>query len=185
MKKFFSILILTCFAVFAFAQNSSLLRPRMEIAEVEVEVSEDIATELEVFYMNDETPRTYYLSLGHLGIGGDIVQIDFDPLFELFIPLGGTLEESIAKMQEISEFYKMPKLSTMELSGCFAVAYPNAELIPVQVTRRQLILTRLLEFSIPVPGNVDLVRATHISKGDFVSLLNALKFYRKLHPGEE
>lgn len=31
----------------------------------------------------------YYLSVGHLGIGGDILQINFDRIFELFLPLGG------------------------------------------------------------------------------------------------
>ena len=64
MKKIITILIFVCVSAFAFAQSSSILRPRIEIAEVS---TEDINTvNLEVFYMNDENPRTYYLSLGHL-----------------------------------------------------------------------------------------------------------------------
>ena len=99
MKRFLATLLLASAAAVAFAQNS-LIRPRMEIAE-----SEENGISLEVFYMDDESPRVYYLSLGHLGVGSDIVQIQFDPLYELFIPLGNTLEESIGKMEEIKEYY--------------------------------------------------------------------------------
>ena len=176
-------LAVACIATIAFAQNTSILRPRMEIAEVETEVADMVDTQLEVFYMNDESPRMYYLSLGNLGVGTDIVQIDFDPVFELFIPLGGTLEEAVAKMEEIKGFYALPKLSTAELSGSFALAYPNDNVVTVTVTRRQLILTKLLEFSIPT-GSEGIVRATHISKSDFSSLLSSVKLYRKLHPNE-
>ena len=98
MKKVILTLALVCVTVLAFGQNK-ILRPRIEIAEVETEIDEAFTTELEVFYMNDENPRMYYLSLGHLGIGTDIIQLQFDPVYELFIPLGGTLEEAIAKMQ--------------------------------------------------------------------------------------
>ena len=124
MKKIILTIALVCLAVLSFGQNK-VLRPRIEIVEVETEIDEAFTTELEVFYMNDENPRMYYLSLGHLGIGTDIIQLQFDPVYELFIPLGGTLEEAIAKMQEIKNFYKAPRKSTMELEGSFAVAYPT------------------------------------------------------------
>ena len=127
MKKIILTIALVCLAVLSFGQNK-VLRPRIEIVEVETEIDEAFTTELEVFYMNDENPRMYYLSLGHLGIGTDIIQLQFDPVYELFIPLGGTLEEAIAKMQEIKNFYKAPRKSTMELEGSFAVAYPTKEI---------------------------------------------------------
>lgn len=185
MKRIITSLALVCVTLFAFAQNSSILRPRIEIADLETEEAEVFHTKLEVFYMNDENPRVYYLSVGNLGIGVDILQINFDPIYELFIPLGESLEEAIEKMNEIKAFYKKPRLSTMELDGCFAVAYPNGNLTKVKVTRRQLIASNLLEFSIPNEGSGDLVRATYISKSEFGSLLGTLKIYRKLHPKEK
>lgn len=184
MKKIILSIALVCVAVLSFGQNNSILRPRIEIVELETEIDEAFSTEMEVFYMNDENPRMYYLSLGNLGIGGDIIQIQFDPVFELFIPLGGTLEEAVAKMEEIKAFYKMPRKSTMEIDGCFSVAYPSNEIIPIKVTRRQFV-SKVLEFSIPASGVENLVRATHIGKNDFGSLLTSLKVYRKLHPKEK
>ena len=185
MKKIIITFALVCISLFAFAQNSSILRPRIEIAEKETEIAEMFDTELEVFYMNDEDPRMYYLSLGNLGIGNDLVQIDFDPVYELFIPLGGTLEEAIAKMEEIKAFYKEPRQATMEIDGCFAALYPNDKLTTVKVTRRQILTPNILEFSIPNAGSESLIRATHITKSDFGGLLSALKIYKKLHPKQK
>jgi len=182
MKKTFFTLALVCVTVFSFGQTSSILRPRVEIAEAS---SEEHNTSLEVFYMNDESPRTYYLSLGNLGIGGDIVQLEFDPVFELFIPLGGSLEEAISKMEEIKAFYKMPRLSQTEIEASFAALYPTDKIHTVTVTSRRFLLSKVLEFSIPVEGNEPLVRATHIYKSDFNSLLTTLKIYKKLHPKQE
>ena len=181
MKRIFATLALVCVTVFAFGQNSSILRPRVEIAEAS---SEEHGTDMEVFYMNDESPRTYYLSLGNLGIGGDIVQLDFDPVFELFIPLGGNVEEAIATMEEIKALYKMPRLSQTEITASFAALYPTDELVTVTVTSRRFLFSKVLEFSLPVQGSDALVRATHIYRSDFNSLLTTLKIYRKLHPKE-
>ena len=164
-----------------FAQKP-LFRPRMEIATFETEQAGTVQKALEVFYMDDETPRTYYLSLGRMGIGGDIVQLDLDPVSELFIPLGNTLEEAVAKMEEIKAFFGQPKLSTMEVRGSLSIAYPGSELVPVKVTRRQALASKLLEFSIPVPGEDGFVRAAYVSKSDFGSLLSSVKIYRKIHP---
>ena len=181
MKRFIITIALTIFTLGAFAQNN-MLAQRMEIVQLE---TEDLNTvELEVFYMNDESPRVYYLSLGHLGIGTDILQLTFDPVYELFIPLGGTLEEAVAKMEEIKDFYKLPRQAEKEITGCFAAIRPNGELIPVKVTSRKLLSAKILEFSLPT-GSEGLVRATHIQKSEFGSLLTSLKVYRKLHPKEQ
>ena len=178
MKRLFVTILLAAAATVALAQNS-ILRPRVEIAEVE---TEETNTELEVFYMNDESPRVYYLSLGHLGIGTDIIQVQFDPVYELFIPLGSTLDEAIEKMKEIQAWYKQPRQWNTEITGSFAVAYPKDEPVTVTVTSRRLLGSKILEFSLPYD---ELVRATHITKSNFTSILNALKFYRKLHPKEQ
>lgn len=185
MKKFVIALALVCVTIGAFAQKK-VVRPRMEIVQSEEEaINGLVSTSLEVFYMGDEDPRTYYLSVGHLGIGGDIVQIEVNPLFELFIPLGNTLEEAIAKMEEIKAFFKQPKLSTMELTGSYALAYPTDELVTITLTRRQAIASKLVEFSIPAPGSDTVVQATYVSKGEFGGLTSSLKFYKKLHPKEK
>ena len=168
--------------IISYAQDTnSILRPRMEIVQIDESEGNIICTELEVFYMADESPRTYYLSAGHLGIGNDIIQLTFDPVFELFIPLGNNLDEAVAKLQEIKDFYNEPRLAKMELEGCLAPLYPNDNLEPVTLTRRNLVLTKLAEFSVPRDG---LVRATYLSKANIGTLLSGVKFYRTLHPNE-
>jgi len=179
MKNLFASFALACLSVFSFAQNPSIIRPRIEIAESGSE--EDVG--LMVFYMDDESPRTYYLSLGPLGIGTEIVQVGFDPIFELFIPLGNTLDEAIAKMEEIKGFYQLPKKETAEIEVCFAALYPNDTRVTATVTPRRLLISRMLEFSIPTDTE-GVVRATHIDKSDFSILLGGLKLHKRLHPSE-
>lgn len=182
MKKFVITALLALAATAAFAQNSAL-RPRVEIAQVESEVGGIVETALEVFYMNDESPRMYYLSLGHLGFGNDIVQIDIDPLTELFIPLGSTVGEAVGKLEEIKALYNMENLETTELEGYFSILYPDtSNPVTVTVTRRQLLASKLLEFSVPAKGSEVLLRARHISRSDFSQIVGGVKFYKKLHP---
>ena len=177
MKRLIITLALAFVALCAFSQNK-ILRPRMEIAELE----SDGNTSLQVFYMDDESPRTYYLSVGHLGIGGDIVQLQVDPLFELFIPLGNSLEEAVDNIQQLKEFCNEPRLSAMELSGSFALAYPADPYETVTVTARRMLLSKILEFSIPREG---FVRAVYVARSDLAGILTSLKLYRKLHPSEQ
>lgn len=182
MKRLLITITLAFVAVAAFSQNK-LFRPRIEIAQLENDVTID-AIEMEVFYMNDEDPRMYYLSLGHIGIGTDIVQVDFDPLFELFVPLGGTIKEAIAKMEEIKTWFKEDRLSERELTGYFSLAYPGGDPVSIKVTSRRLLASKILEFSLPT-GTEGIVRATHIGKAEFGGLLSTLKIYKKLHPKQQ
>lgn len=179
MKRLFATLAIACVTVLAFAQNSSILRPRMEIAEIE----ENESVVLDVFYMNDESPRVYYLSVGNLGIGNNVIQIGFDPAFELFIPLGGTLDEAIIALEELKAFYKQPKKSTMEIRGLFSVAYPTGEPVTITVTSRRFIFSKILEFSLPTESE-GIVRATHVSRAKFNSIISSVKIYKALHPKE-
>ena len=153
---------------------------RMELATVETEVGGYETAEMEVFAMRDS--GTYWLSVGHLGIGTDLVQLEFDPVFELFIPLGNTLEEALVKMKEFQAFYKEPRLSTMEVQGCLAAMYPGENFEPVTITSRRLLGAKILSFSVQ---RDDFVRATYISKSDFNSLVFSLKAYKALHPKEK
>ena len=180
MKRIVTTLVLALATIGAFAQKPAL-RPRIEIVKTESEDGSVAGNSLEVFYMKDDEPRMYYLSVGNLGIGDNIVQLEIDPIYELFIPLGNTLEESIATLEQFKAFYKQPKNSTMETNGSFAALYPKDELIPVTVTRRQSLASKLLEFSIPAKES-DAIRATYISKSEFSGIISSLKFYKKLHP---
>lgn len=123
----------------------------------------------------------YYLSVGHLGIGDDIIQFNIDPIFELFIPLGDTVAEAMDYLKELQSLLKGPKGKSMEIEGCLAAAFPNDKLEKVTVTYQKVLLTNLLEFKVEREGYT---RATHIPKSQFNSLIRSLKFYRKLHPKE-
>ena len=178
--KTLTILLLAAMPALASAQVLQKASQRLELATVETELAGYETAELEVFKMNDT--GTYWLSVGHLGIGVDLVQLKFDPVFELFIPLGNSLEEAIAKMKELKAFYKQPRLSTMEVQGCLAAMYPSENFEPVTITSRRLLGAKILSFSVQ---RDDFVRATYISKSDFGSLLFSLKAYKKLHPKEK
>ena len=176
MKRiiFFCMAVLMTTATFA---QDALLRQRLELVENENEVT---GLNLEVFQMQDN--GKYYLSVGNLGIGTDIVQLKFDPVYELFIPLGETLAEAVETMKTIQGWYKMARKESKSIDGCLSAAYPNDKVEQVAVTRRQLLTERLLEFSVKRDG---LVRATYINKADFSSLVTGLKLYKKLHPKEK
>ncbi len=183
MKKLLVVLLVAAMPALTYAQpNNRLLRQRLEIVELD---NEDAVgwhdTSVEVFGIAGE--EGYWLSLGHPGIGTDIVQLDFDPVYELFIPLGNTLAEAQEKMQEIKAFFKSARKSSMQIEGCLSAILPNPEqLEPVTVTVRRYLTSRLLEFSVPRGG---LVRASYISKNEFGSLLVGVKIHRKLHPKQQ
>ena len=181
MKRF--LLILAVAVMTASTLSAQVLQKasqRLEVATVETEIGGFETAELEVFQMQDT--GKYWLSVGHLGIGSDLVQLQFDPVFELFIPLGDSLEEALAKMKELQAFYKQPRLSSMEVQGCLAAMYPGESFEPVTITSRRLLGTKILSFSLQ---RDDLVRATYITKADFGSLVFSLKAYKALHPKEK
>ena len=183
MKTIFKSLITLLVAVMPVMASAQILQKasqRIELAVVETEMGGIETAQLEVFKMNDT--GTYWLSVGHLGIGSDLVQLEFDPVFELFIPLGNSLEEALAKMKDLQAFYKQPRLSTMEVQGCLSALYPGENLETVTVTARRLLTSNILSFSLQ---RDDFVRATYISKSDFGSLVFSLKAYKTLHPKEK
>ncbi len=183
MKTIYKILVSLLVAVMPLTASAQILQKaaqRMELATVESEVGGVAGVTIEVFKLADA--GTYWLSVGNLGIGGDIVQLQFDPLYELFIPLGDTIDEAIGTMQDLKDLYKKPKLSTTEVKGCLAAAYPSENLETVTLTNRRFLASKLLEFSVK---RDDFIRATYIDKSSLGSLLNGLKFYKKLHPKEQ
>ena len=147
-----------------------------------VTIEENGKTVLDLFNMPQDDQNQYYLSVGHLGIGDDLIQLEIDPLYVLFIKLGSTLDETTRQLQELRDFFKNPTGDTMQVDGVFAVGFPNEKVEPVTVTTRQILLAKKLEFSIERSGYV---RATYLAKSDFASLMTSLKIYRKLHPKEQ
>ncbi len=180
MKKIFTILVLAAVCTAASAQVLQKASQRLELATLETEIGGFETAELEVFEMHDS--GTYWLSVGHLGIGTDLLQLQFDPVYELFIPLGDSLEEAVEKMNELKAFYKKPRLSEMQIDGCLAALYPGENFEPVTVTSRRLLGSKILSFSVK---RDDLVRATYITKSDFGALVFSLKGYKALHPNEK
>lgn len=181
MKKILITLLLASMSLVASAQFLEKAGNRLEICTIETEYGENsLSGEIEVFKMNDT--GKYWLSVGHLGIGGDLIQINFDPVYELFIPLGDTLEEALEVMNDLKAFYKTPRLTTKEIKGCLAAAYPSDNMETVTLTSRRLLGSRIVEFSVK---RDDLIRANYINKSNFGSLLNGVKFYKKLHPNQK
>ena len=175
MKKVFCILSLLVWSIAAFAQISRIPQ-RLELVQIEVNDGE---RNLEVFDMPRDGESHYYLSVGTLGIGDEVVQFHIDPLFELFIPLGDTLDEAMETLGGIQELFKSSPGTSMLVDGCLAAGFPNDKVEPVKVTYRKLLLSRILEFSLEQEG---FVRMTQVSRMDFKSLVSSLKMYRKIHP---
>lgn len=178
MKKALIILLLALMPLFASAQDSAIPL-RMEIAKLE---ANDGQVELEAFQFIKNGEKSYYLSVGHLGVGDEIVQIQFDPLFELFIPLGDTLEEAIDTMEDMKDYFGKPSSEKFEMDGCLAVGFPTNDLQTVTIVPRRVFLTRNLIFKLEYDG---FERNTYVPRSSFVSILSGLKFYKKLHPNEE
>jgi len=178
LRKMLAVLLMAVVPVLTFAQDKKIPQ-RLELTEVEVNDGE---VELEVFNMPEDGQNHYFLSVGHLGFGDEVVQVLFDPVFELFIPLGDTVAESIETLQKMQALFKTPKGTSIEVEGCLALAFPNEKREPVKVTYRKPLITRMLEFSVEREGYI---RAAHISKSDFNSIVRGVKFYKKLHKKEE
>ena len=185
MKKLFLVLSLLVWSVASFAQLSNLPQ-RLELVTVDLEVGDQgslLSTQenLEVFNMPKDGVNHYYLSVGHLGVGDDIIQFNIDPIFELFIPLGDTVAEALGKLQDLQTLFKGAKNESIELEGCLAAAFPNDNLETVTVTYQKVLLTKMLAFSVK---RGEYIRATHIPKSQFNNLVRTLKFYKKIHPKE-
>ena len=175
LKSTMAVMLLACMPLLSFAQESkSQFRPMAEIAEVE---EDEGLVKLEVFKMLDN--GQYYLSVGTLGIGDELIQIDFDPVSELFIPLGDNLTDAMESLSQLQAMYKQPRNTSIEVMGCLSIVYPSDNLEPVKVTYLKVLLSNLLEFSIQRPT---FVRATHINKSAFNSLMASMKIHQKLHP---
>ncbi len=154
----------------------SELSKRKEIAVIE---DDDGFNRLELFSMDGDGGNTYFLSVGSLGYGDNFVQIYIDPFHELFIPLGSTLDEAQAMLQQLKDFCKQPKGATMEIMGCFNKFIPDNNLETVTLTHTRLLWNNQIRFSVE---RGDELRATFVSRSAINSMLVSIKWYRKIHP---
>lgn len=179
MKALKTALVLLLFAVapvLSFAQENPLLKPTVEIVELDVAESNAYYS---IFDMPEDDVHNYYLNLGTLGIGDAFVQLHLDPLSHLFIFLGNTLAEAQAAMDDLKAFAKQPHGTTREMVGTLAVGNPlNGTPEPLYLTVRKGLVSRNVEFSV---HRESAVRSTWVAKSDIGSLTASLKIYRKLH----
>lgn len=179
IRKSVTTLVLSALSALAFAQPIPV---RIDLVKIENEVDSFTVETMSVFNMPEEGVNHYYLSVGRLGHGDDVIQVLFDPLSELFIPLGDTLAETIESMQQIQTLFKEQPGATMEMTGCLNIGFPTEKREPVRIKYMKPLLSKILEFSVQ---REDHIRAAHMQKSEFDSLLRGVKFYKRLHPKEE
>ena len=167
------------FAGTTLSAQISNIPQRNALVQIEIDPNSIPSEYLEVFDSPVDNVHHYYLSVGHLGFGDDVVQILFDPVFELFIPLGENVTEALETLQTMQALFKEKPDTSIEVQGCLAFGFPTDELETVKVTYRKVLLSKMLEFSIEREGYI---RAAHIAKSDFGSAVRGVKTYHKIHP---
>ncbi len=177
MKKILSFFAFLAISAGAFAQNSGIPFIR-EIASVR----ENDETALQLFYIpQDNGEKLFYLDLGTLGIGDEVLQINVDPVNRLFVPLGGSVAEAEEALNSLIELCSEPNGTTQELSICFAPLFPNDTRELAQVSARKVLLTRNLAF---ILERDEYKRVTYVTRANLKSMLSGLKFHHKLYPND-
>lgn len=174
-----AVLLLLIIPVIASAQDNKFLRPSKVITEIQNNEGE---SGIAVLSLPENDQEHYYLSVGRLGHGDEVIQVHIDPVSVLYIKLGDTLEEAQAKLEEIQAVGKKPVNTSAEVLGILAVGFPTEEAETVTVTHRRPILEHVLEFSVSRDGYI---RATYIPRSNLGSVVSGVKFYRKIHPEEK
>jgi len=160
-----------------FAQSSKL----PVVKDIVVIENENTGQAVSVVNIPLDGVNRYFLHVGNMGIGDKIVQVEVDPVYRLYIPLGNNITDAVAKMEELKTLYKEPKGTMREIQGSFKPFFPTEETETVQVYRHQPLLTNQLQFVIERDGYQ---RVAYLAKSDFNSLLRGLKFHGKLYPSE-
>lgn len=162
----------------AFGQDIKTLSQRQEVITVE----DDDEIKLQVFTFPKDGETQYYLSVGNLGIGDEVLHVYFDPVHELFIPLGNNLSDALVKLIEFRDLCKKPAGTGFETQGCLAFGIPSGDMETVKVTARRLIFSRMAEFSVEREGYT---RATYVDRSDLASAVINIKLHMKMHPEEQ
>ena len=175
MKRIALFFLALTLAVAASAQKYDITK-LVEIAEVE---SNDQSI-LSVFSIPDESGQPVcFLCVGSMGLGDEIIQIDFDPINKLFIPLGLTRAEIMETLEGLKQHFEEPAGTSFEVTGCFAPAIPNGNRETVTVTTRKVLFGKKLEFKLERDG---VIRATYVSRSDFKTLMVNVKLNKRWLP---
>jgi len=178
MKKAI-ILFVALFCAAGLLAQTSELPTVIDIVSVE---DENTGDSVEIVNIPVEGVNYYWLHLGEMGIGNRTVQINLDPVYQLYIPLGENITGAVATMEELKTLFKEPNGTTREIQGSFKPFFPGENLETVKVIKYKPLLTNQIQFVIERDGYL---RVTYISKSDFNSLLRGLKLHGKLHPSEK
>lgn len=178
MKKAI-ILFVALFCAAGLLAQTSKLPTVIDIVSVE---DENTGDSVEIVNIPVEGDNYYWLHLGEMGIGDRTVQINLDPVYQLYIPLGENITGAVATMEELKTLFKEPNGTTREIQGSFKPFFPGENLETVKAIKCKPLLTNQIQFVIERDGYL---RVTYISKSDFNSLLRGLKLHGKLHPSEK
>lgn len=152
-------------------------RPITVIAEIS-DNSGDMS--LALFDMPEETTHHYYLCVGALGIGDDFVQVNIDPVSQLFLDLGTDLASAQATLDSYAALAKEPTGTRREAIGILAIGSPaNGTPEMVSMTARQSFLSKAVEFSLQ---RNDYKLATYVQRSDLNSIIFNIKLQRKMYP---
>lgn len=177
MKKFAAIFVALMCTASLFAQNGKLPIVK-EIVSLE---HENTGQTVDVVNIPVDGVNHYWLHVGNMGIGDKIVQVELDPVYRLYIPLGDNITDAVKTMEELKTLYKEPKGTMREIQGSFKPFFPGEGLETVQVYKFKLLFENKLQFVIERDGYQ---RVTYLPKSEFNSLLSGLKFHGKLYPSE-
>lgn len=180
MKKLIitvSVILAATFAANAQSLDLSRLSKRMEITTIE----DDDIIKYEIFSMEDEGQKHYFISLGNVFYGDEIIQIA-EPVRELFVPIGDSVPQAQATLQEWQTLFKeKPRSKTFTVDGCVSLGVPGSKFEPVTISYYKSLFTRYLEFRIHRDGYIG---TASISKSDLSSLVTSLKIEHRLRPND-
>lgn len=111
MKKAI-ILFVALFCAAGLLAQTSKLPTVIDIVSVE---DENTGDSVEIVNIPVEGVNYYWLHLGEMGIGNRTVQINLDPVYQLYIPLGENITGAVATMEELKTLFKEPNGTTREI----------------------------------------------------------------------
>lgn len=177
MKKALSIIFALVCTSLLFAQGGKFPTVK-EIVTIE---DEDTGRTVDVVNIPVDGVNHYWLHVGTMGIGDKIVQVELDPVYRLYIPLGNNVTEAVACMEDLKTLFKEPNGTMREVQGSFKPFFPGQDMETIQVYRHKFLLSNQLQFVLERDGYL---RVAYLGKSEYNSLLRGLKFHGKLHPSE-
>lgn len=177
MKKLISLFVAIICAASLFGQTTKL-PVVLDVVTIE---NENTGETVDIVNIPIDGVNRYYLHVGNMGIGNKVVQVNLDPIYRLYIPLGNNITEAIKAMEDLKTLFKEDKGATREIKGSFEPFFPTEDLLTVQVSKFKFLVENKLQFVIECDG---FSRVAYMAKSDFNSLLRGLKLYGKIHRSE-